>query len=383
MDRFSIAFGSISLGDILFLVVLVLFLIDLIRSQILMNQFGRFFLFYIILLLLTSLLNSSLYKGAFLNIFRTNLLGFTFYTYIYSIVANRKLKLKTFAIGIAILCLAFVYRTLPEIRKTWSQQGFAVTDIFESSLNLNTWGFTLLLFFFTFLLFWNHGLIKYYSIVGAIFIGSLIILSFSRNAIALLLLNITWVMIYIYKRNLKKLIFPALIALVIYFAVDLYKLIGIGVTDKSLLFFSNKTNAFFSDVVDTRLYYINITPIKFYFDKFSILQLFIGDGVSVQHSFLSNTLIVSGIIGFFIFFTRFVWAYRFAIKSKERYDNSDNSKFLMLFIIIFLVNDFITNTSFFLPISSYISYIIFGFLFGIAKRESMKKDYIVAQIKKF
>ena len=146
---------------------------------------------------------------------------------------------------------------------------------------------------------------------------------------------------------------------------------GFNVSDSAISFFNNKSSNYGEDLISTRFYLINIDPIINNFEKFNILQILIGDGVSIQHSFLSHTLIVTGLLGFMIFIKKYYLIIKDSFRLIKKGVSNNISKFLILTILIVLINDFITNVSFFLPFAGYLSAIIIAFFQG----ELNKKSY--------
>lgn len=365
---------SLSWGDFTFVFVLLMFVFDLFRGQIIFNRFSRFFLYYILLLIFSATLNGSLLMGPLLNILRTNIEGFVFFTYIFSLISRAKITKTIFFIGLLILFIAFSFNTLPQLKQMWASTGFTNYQIFESSLNLNTWGYVMYLFFFLALVSWLNGTFKLYSLLTAFIISVIMIFSFSRNVYVLSIVTLAWIVIYVLNINIKKLVIPIVLISVLFIFVDFQQLFNLKFIDAATDFWNNKSKTAQSDLIDTRFFLINIYPIQEIFSKFNVFKLFFGDAISVQHSFVAHSLIVTGLIGLFLFLYRFIYAFYFAIKV-QKYISKRTAKLLMLFILIFLLNDFVTNTSVLLPISSYLSYVILGYLFAeieLSKRNRLR-----------
>lgn len=365
---------SLSWGDITFVGVLLLFTIDLFRGNIILNKFSILFFYYILLLIFSAILNGELLNGPLLNILRTNIEGFVFFTYIFSLISREKISKKVFFIGSFTLFIAFCANTIPQLREMWSSIGFTNYQVFESSLNLNTWGFTMFLFFFLSLVSWLNGIYKFYSLITTSIIGGIMIFSFSRNVYALTIITLGWTVFNILKMDIKKLIFPIILISALFVFVDFQQLFNLTINEGASDFWNRKSQTAQSDLIDTRFYYINILPIQQIFSDFNVFQFFFGNAISVQHSFIAHSLIVTGFVGLILFVFRFVDAFKIA-KKTDRLIAKRSSKLLMIFILIFLINDFVTNSSAFLPVGSYLSYLIFGYLFAdieISKRDKIK-----------
>jgi len=363
---------SLTWGDVTFMAIFFIFVIDYIKGYIFFNKFSRLFIFYNLLLIISALINGNLTAGPLLNILRTNVEGFVFFSYIYSLISRERITKKIFFKGSLVLFISFSVTTIPQLQQMWASEGFTNYQVFESSLNLNSWGYIMYLFFFLSLVSYLNGIFKPYSVLAASIIAGMMIFSFSRNVYTISIITLAWIIFYILKIDIKKLIIPVVLIFTIFVFLDFQHLLNLTISEEASDFWNIKSQTYQNDLVNTRFYLINVLPIQEIFYNFNIFQIFFGDAISVQHSFIAHSLIVTGIVGLFLFLYRFLSAFRYA-----RITNScitkHTSKLLMIFIITFLLNDFITNSSAFLPIGSYLSYIIFGYLFADIELSRWKK----------
>jgi len=357
---------TITYGDIVSFVLVPFFLNDLFRGRLLINKFSKLYFGYLMILLFSSILNVTFFEGPFLNIFKTNLFSLIYFIWIYSLLVTEALKLRTFFVGLLFLLFFFLVITWGEMQSAFGMldQGFSTLNVFESSLNLNTWGFSLVLFLILSLFSWSK---KYYTTIS--FVVSAILLffiffSYSRASYSLTLFIVGSTILYVNKDSVKKSITSFLAIILFYFINSYYKFVNTEMNDSAFDFFQTKTDlsAGYDDLVYMRFYIINIKPIIEKFSAFNFFQFFFGDAISIQHSIVSHVLIVSGLIGFIylIKYYGFAIKYAFSMIKHKTYE----AKFLLISLIAVFVNDFITNVSSFLPFSGYLSFLIFSFFFA-------------------
>jgi hypothetical protein len=207
-------------------------------------------------------------------------------------------------------------------------------------------------------------------LIAIMILSTLIFSSVSRAAIFLAFFSILYYVFILQRFRIKKILpFFAIICLVYFFLFN-SDFIEIPLSTSALDFFRGKLSAAENDLVETRFYYINIDPILKYFNEFSFVELLIGNGLNVQHSWISNSLIMTGIIGFIIYLKRFTIGLKKSILSISKLSLDVERSFTLLFLLIILINDFITNLTLVLPFAGYTSYVILGFLMA-------KNDYRV------
>lgn len=376
---FKFADSSVSLtyGDFLSFGVLVLFANDLISKRLIINRFAKLWFYFSFFLILTSLFNFTTFEGRFLNIFKTNLFSLIFFIYVYSLIINKKLKQKTLLLSIYTLVLFFLVKTWPEMQKAWltSDSDFTNVNIFDSALNLNTWGFVLVLFFIMSLYFYSKNIYRNISIVVSVILAFFIYFSYSRTAYGLSVFIFLYAFIYVNKIAVSKIIPPMILLIIIYIFKDQLNFFNFKVSESAQAFFEKKSSNAGNDLVNTRFYLINIKPLQDSFRDLNVFQIFVGDGLSVQHSWISHNIIVTGFVGFLLFVKRFSYAIKFSITGVKGQSNVIGYKFLLLIIIVILINDFITNTSSFLPFAAYLSSIITAVFFAdIEQKKSNLKN---------
>ena len=202
------------------------------------------------------------------------------------------------------------------------------------------------------------------SILFSLAIVFFIFFSFSRSAYVLTGLTLVWVFYYVNRTKPVTLILVLPSIFCLFFFSQYLDILTFQVSEAAMQFFNKKANNFENDLVETRFYLINIQPILEYFNSFNPIQIILGNGVSVQHSFLSHSLIVSGMLGFLVYLKRFIIAGKIALNSLKEEIAIVDSKFLLLITIVILSNDFITNVSAFLPFSAYLSSIVMAVFFA-------------------
>jgi len=369
---------TVNYGDFLAMGLVPLFIYDFLREKFIIDKFGKYFLCYIILLVFTAIINLTVFNGKFLNIFKTSLFSWIFYIWTYNFILLNKLSEKQFLFGIAILSGLFLFKTVPEMQQTWkaASNGFSTYRVFKSSINLNNWGYIILLFFVISLYSWSIDYFKYVSLTFSVCLAIFVYFSFSRTAYSLILFSIIWFVFYIQKIDFRRFGIPTLIVVIIITLIIYYNpnILPFKVSRAASHFMDKKVATANSDFIDTRLYTINYLPIVDFVYRMNVFQMFFGDSTSVQHSWISNSFIVTGIVGLWVYIQRFYVGIKKAYKNMLQSKNRLYGKFLLLVLLIILINDFITNTTLFLDFAGYLSFIITAFFMAlIDKQENEKK----------
>lgn len=368
LTLFKLADASLSFnyGDFVSFLILGFFINDFIKGRIELNVFSKFWMYYLFILFLSSTINFTFFEGRFLNIFKTNFFSIIYFTYTYSLIFKNKINIKKFVLGVYILAFVFLLKTWPEMQQAWSNSsiGFVQSNVFESSLNLNSWGFILILFLIFSLYLWVSKIFSKLSLIFSVIFVIFIVFSFSRTAYSLTALILFWTVFYVNKSNIKNLIFPLFFIIFIVLFKDQLNVFNLQIPESALTFFKDKSDNYADDLVNTRFYIINIEPLVSNYSIFNPVQMLVGDGVSVQHSFISHSLIVTGILGFVFFIKRYFYAFKYSLKNIKKKRIIVPSKFLLLIILVVLINDFVTNFSSFLPFAAYLSAIITALFFA-------------------
>lgn len=354
---------SLTYSDILMSFVILLYGHDIVKGKIKFEKFSTYWGLYLFILLISGAINLTLFEGRFLNVFKTNLFSLILFSIIYNLIKKKTLTAKKFILGLIGLLTVFLLKTWTEMQTSLGISGrdFTHLDLFESSLNLNGWGFCLCLFLFILLFAWNKKIYSNVCLAGSIILVIFIFFSFSRTAYSITALIVSWNFFYILKLKLKK-ILPLLtiISLIVIFS-EYLNFFNFKVSDTALNFFTGKSENYGEDLINTRFYLINIEPIVSNFEKFNIFQVLFGDGESVQHSWISNSLVVTGMIGFIVYLKKYLYIIQSSYKKIKLNNNLIEAQSLILLTLMILINDFVTNISSFLPIAAYLSAIIFGF----------------------
>lgn len=367
---------SVSYGDLLGIGILVYFLNDLLKERVYTNRYVKYSFLYVLLMFVSSVINVTFLEGPFLNIFRTSLFGLVYFCVVLTMTINGQLNGEKFFAGITLLALLFLFKTWPQMQAAWSTQEFTNVNIFDSSLNLNTWGFTLVLFLAAYLFCWlkgTKGTISLFLVLTCLYF---VFFSFSRTAYGLSFLSLFISAFFLQKRHLplaskKNIIVVFIMMLIITIAVNM---IEVKLPDNAWEFFTYKSNNAADDLVNTRFYMINIEPLDKFYSNFNVIHFLLGDGISHQHSFLSHTLIVTGIFGFLLFVRRYLFLIRRALLAIRGKSYVVEFSFILLLISLILINDFITNISFYLPISSYLGNIILAHIYGLTHLHTIKNE---------
>lgn len=368
LTLFKLADSSISLtyGDFVSFFIAFIFIDGVVKKKYRFPKFAKYWVYYVLVLVFSAVLNLTFFDGPFLNIFKTNVISLMYFVIVYSLVLKNGIKANSFIKGIGILGIAFLIKTWPQMQEAWaaSEVDFTNVGVYDSSLNLNTWGFVLVLFLIIMVYAWFSKIYSRIALISCVIIVAFIFFSYSRTAYSLVGLILVWSIFYINKFNIKNLIFPLVIIGLVFIFQNQLNFFDFKVSETALTFWENKSGSYGEDLVNTRFYLINIKPLIESYESFNPFQMLLGDGISVQHSIVSHALIVSGIIGFIVYMKRFIYVFRFCIYRLKRNIEVVQVKFLMLLILVVLINDFITNASSFLPFAAYLSSIIMAFFFA-------------------
>src|SRR5690606_25372034 len=174
-------------------------------------------------------------------------------------------------------------KTWPEMQNAWasSEEGFTTVNIFKNSLNLNTWGFTVLLFFIVAGYAWS---LKYHQLLSAIImltLSTFVLFSFSRAAWALLFISVIWILFYINKLKVNRVVQLLLLGIVILILNYQFKIINFEFSDTAIGFFERKLSEFEDNFIDVRLYFINPVPIEESIKRFNAFPILFIDGSSL------------------------------------------------------------------------------------------------------
>jgi len=191
-------------------------------------------------------------------------------------------------------------------------------------------------------------LLKSYVLLGIIIMAVIIVFCSSRYAMMMLVISFLLFRFLSHQKVYGSEIFA--ISLLIIIGPILYKYILTFVDSSfyeySQSYLSEKINGAGNDFWDSRIMSINVKPIQHMLEFEGSTFLFIGKPSAIQHSFLSHSLITTGIAGCLCYLITNIkllnWAFQF------------KGKYLFLFIVTMAMfaNDFITNARFIIGINS-------------------------------
>ena len=184
--------------------------------------------------------------------------------------------------------------------------------------------------------------------LGIIIMAVIIVFCSSRYAMMMLVISFLLFRFLSHQKVYGSEIFA--ISLLIIIGPILYKYILTFVDSSfyeySQSYLSEKINGAGNDFWDSRIMSINVKPIQHMLEFEGSTFLFIGKPSAIQHSFLSHSLITTGIAGCLCYLITNIkllnWAFQF------------KGKYLFLFIVTMAMfaNDFITNARFIIGINS-------------------------------
>lgn len=358
---FPIAAG-VTLSDIASIILLVICLSKVARGKWVVDAFGKYSLVYASIMLLSALINLTLSETQFLNYFRLFLFGTIIYISTYNIVLE-KFSVNLLVRMFSLFSIYFIFYSKKHVFTAWNV-GFTNLDIFDNSMNLNTWGFTNLMFVILLYLYYKKNLMSQYILFVLISIHSVFVyLSYSRSSYLLYILF--WGVIItrqIRRGNIKSfikyvIIGGILVSLCAFYILPQYlssDLLEIGTE-----FITKKMNSANSDLEEVRWVALNEMPINNFLINASFIDHLLGDGVSIQHSWFSHVLISTGIVGFAYFIIYHLLILRICYKQK--------CLILAVVVVVMLANDFATNIRFIFSPPSYLYMFICAFLMADKK----------------
>ena len=335
---------GVSYADFFMCILLVIMCLKIISRKWELDKFALLNLGYVFIMLFSSFLNQTFTNTIFINYFRIYFYGCVAYICLFN-----SLKCKTdlirFLLFFSLYLIFFAFNTRDFIMLSQESDVSNYQD-FTSSLSYgrNNWGFTGLLFIIFTLYLMLTKQIKTWQSVLVLGLSVLVIfLSVSRMSI-LGALIVFVCFCFIGKKNRLTILFSAV---VVYFLVSfLMDFVSEEVLDSELGFINEKMDNASDDFYSTRVYSINILPLSLFYEKADLIQFIFGDGISIQHSIVAQTLMSTGIVGFIYFLFAHINLFLTYLRKSQQ------DKMTALLIFIFIANDFITNSRFIILVNT-------------------------------
>ena len=339
---YHIATG-ITWSDIFCLILLLISIIKYLRNEWVLDTFAKYSSIYIPIMFVVALANAEISNTVFINFFRNYTMGVIVYVPLSNIICTKK-DLRVFLMFLSVFLVQFMINYRRMMQDTFSEN-LATLDF---GYGRNNVAFTALLFAILFEFLYYAKIVKSYILLGIVVMVVIITLCASRYAMMMLAISF-----FLYRiMSGKKFSSGEVLSIGILVVTTPFILTFIeGLVDSSFLessrdYLNEKMANADSDFYGTRIIDINVKPIDSFINEKGILSLIIGDGISIQHSFFSHTLLTTGIIGLYVFVRYMVllikWAYQF---KREGF-------FLFIVILTMYLNDFITNARFIINVNS-------------------------------
>lgn len=346
---------GITYEDVACVILLVLSIFKCANNKWTIDRFCKLSALYIPFMIFSALLNGELTNTVFINYFR----NYTWGILVYFALANNIKSLqdinKILLLGIAFL-IVFMLNFRIMMQSSFSEN-LATLD-FE--YGRNNVAFTALLFSILFEFLYYSKLVKSYVLLGVVVMTVIIVFCTSRYS--MMMLVISYVVFRIFSKMKLSASEMLAVASFIFLGPLLYEYI-ISFMDSSFYessqsYLNEKLNDADGDFWNSRIMDINVKPIQKMLNDDNVLSFFVGNTVSIQHSFFSHTLITTGVLGFLCYLITntklLVWTFKY----------KGVHFFLFIMVMVMACNDFITNARFIIGLNS----VFYGSLCAIMYR---------------
>lgn len=334
---------GISVSDIACGTLFVISIIQIMRKRWQVDQFSHYSMIYLPFMLLSAILSFEVANTIFLNYFRNYLWGLTVYFALANSIHNR---------DDLIICTRYLFIFL--IIYLLNMQDLMQETFFEDLGTLdykygrNNVAFTALLFAIYFEFLYYSRLCRPYVFLGVILMLSIMEICASRFAILMAVISIVLYRISCKKRISKSevLVYLSLIICAPIVFNFLLRFIDQSFFLESQNILADKLLGTKDDFWNSRIMEINVYPIIEFLNKKGPISIIFGEPTLVQHSFLSHSLITTGLVGCICFvycqIKLLSWSYGY---KKAGF-------FLYIVILVMILNDFIANARFIVCVNS-------------------------------
>ena len=366
--RFKVAPG-VAWSDF-FCVPLVLYvLMNLRQLSLKRNIVARVSVVYSIILLLSGLLNGTITNTVYLNFTRIFIEGvIVFLSLLLAIKDNKDIRL--FFVLFVIYTVTFLIYSRDSVASSAeAYDNFQMLDIQggRNGMAVTSLLITAMLTFFALFISIQHRKLVYILFPFLIFN---IIFSASRfSVISLGLLGAVVFYLMRDKLSFKSIVFYVLaISALVYFVNIIMSGISSGVMDFSSELLENKLSENEDGGISYRINDLNIKVIAQWLESTPGYLLFFGDGRSITHGVFSFTFCCTGIIGFLYFVSTH-------IKMIVEFWKKDKiGKYISTVILLFFLNDIVTNSRFIIGVNNllYMGILAFIYVYDRVNTESQQ-----------
>lgn len=339
---YSVAPG-ITYADFMCLLLLLISIIKYIQKQWVIDRFCKLSALYIPFMLFSAIINAEISNTVFINYFRNYLWGIVVYFALSNNIHCIKDIKKILLFGVAFMVIFLInYKSM--MQETY-YTNLATLDF---GYGRNNVAFTALLFSIVFEFLYYTRLVKSYILLGIVVMTTIIVFCTSRFSMMMLIISFVIFRLFSY----KKISISELITIICFVALGpiVYKIIITHIDSSfyamSQNYLNEKINGAGDDFMNSRIMSINIDPIMHMLNFESLDFLLIGRPLYIQHSFLSHTLITTGIGGFLCYIISNIKLLKWTFKYKGDY------LFLFIVVMVMFTNDFITNARFIIGVNS-------------------------------
>lgn len=348
-------FPGIYVSDFFCLIAFIFVLLG--KQRLDKDYFYKSTITYSCIMLASALLNFTIVQSIFINYFRNFTEGLIIYLLILKYFRDSKsFSFLTYVfIGYAIYFLIASRQMLNA--SLVDAEGFGLLDF---GTGRNNWSFTnlLTLILLTFIILEIKPRFGKYIFLLFPFLLFNIYFSTSRFSEITLLIFFFFVRYWMGKKiKATEFLLYGIILIIGSYAMDFVSgMFDAGMLEQSRSLADDKSSSTFDDLINARLWELNLEPIVRRLNSMDILGIIIGDGISICHGVFAHTFLSTGIIGF-IFFCRY------NIRAmKLNWNDNKVAKFSAFVIFAMLLNDFVTNARFIVVLNTIYYMAIMGYL---------------------
>ena len=334
---------GITWGDIFCAILLLISILNLIQRRWIIDRFCKLSALYLPCMLIAAIINGEVTNTIFINYFRNYFWGVLAYLSLSNSINSIKDIRRCLVVSIAYLVyFLFNFRVLMQ------NSSYDTINTLDFGYGRNNVAFTSLLIAVFLEFLYYSKLARAYILLGVVLMAIIILFCASRYAMIMLVISFLIFRVSSKQRiNLTEVTSFAVLAVIGFFIYNfVIGFIDTSFYEYSQTYLTEKLSDARADFWQTRVMAINVKPITEMLSSGNYLFLLFGSPIAVQHSFLSHTLITTGVVGCLCYLIShirlLVWIYKF------------KGVFLFLFIIVMVmfVNDFITNARFYVGVNS-------------------------------
>lgn len=355
--------SGVTYADVCCAILLIISAIKFIKRSWKIDQFCKLTIAYIPIMFLVAIVNSDITNTIFINYFRNYLWGVVVYFALSNSIHTIK-DIKVILSYSILFLLMFLLNYKGMIQESY-YESIATLDF---GYGRNNVAFTALLIAIVFEFLYYSKLAGSYILIGILLMSIIIVFCASRFAMIMLVVSFIIARLFLHKRLSIYDFFSLslLLAIGLYFYNYASNLVDPVFYQNSIDLLTEKLVGTTDDLIDTRIYLINIVPLSNTVSTDGFGFLLFGKPEAIQHSSFAHTLITTGILGFSVFIITNIKILFLTFRYKGV------NIFLFIVVLVMFINDFITNARFIVCMNS----ILYGVICAILYRYILVNENI-------